>query len=285
MLKKFIFVLPLLAILLSGCDFTSDDVAIQTMEIADFSKLSLELYGDVEISQGEVYSLEIEGPEKMLNEIEVKEELGTLTLKTSRWITSSDPLKISISAPNIESIYATNNTNLFMNDWQISEMYLSLSENAKLKGENFVIENLMMHLVQNSVSELTGAVENFDLKISSPSKYLGKNFVAKNMSLEHNSLTDAELNVTEKLSLKILSKGNVLQAGAAEPQVEFSSVEDVGKVLDFAGNILAQLCTNYAADNCPATCQLCPPCPECSSLLCQTKEACSNLGFEEGWLK
>ena len=42
-------------------------------------------------------------------------------------------------------------------------------------------------------------------------------------------------------------------------------------------------CKNYSADNCPAGCVVCPPCEVCSSISCQTKEFCLNLGFNESW--
>lgn len=42
-------------------------------------------------------------------------------------------------------------------------------------------------------------------------------------------------------------------------------------------------CKAYNPQNCPSECVVCPPCPECSSISCQTEEFCKSQGFERGW--
>lgn len=42
-------------------------------------------------------------------------------------------------------------------------------------------------------------------------------------------------------------------------------------------------CTAYDISECPVGCQVCPPCPECSSLVCLDEEICEGLGFDENW--
>lgn len=42
-------------------------------------------------------------------------------------------------------------------------------------------------------------------------------------------------------------------------------------------------CKNYTSDNCPGSCVVCPPCPACSSVSCNTKEFCNSIGFNENW--
>ncbi|MFP3949496.1 MAG: hypothetical protein ACLFUZ_00170 [Candidatus Micrarchaeia archaeon] len=42
-------------------------------------------------------------------------------------------------------------------------------------------------------------------------------------------------------------------------------------------------CQNADIDYCFATCRVCPPCPECSSLGCRSAEFCESMGFTEEW--
>lgn len=42
-------------------------------------------------------------------------------------------------------------------------------------------------------------------------------------------------------------------------------------------------CSEYTENNCPGTCVVCPPCPECSSLSCNTQEYCESIGFNKSW--
>ncbi|MBN2121533.1 hypothetical protein JW721_00535 [Candidatus Micrarchaeota archaeon] len=42
-------------------------------------------------------------------------------------------------------------------------------------------------------------------------------------------------------------------------------------------------CSGYGPDSCPAGCAVCPPCEDCSSIGCRSREACNELGFGEDW--
>jgi hypothetical protein len=42
-------------------------------------------------------------------------------------------------------------------------------------------------------------------------------------------------------------------------------------------------CKTFSVDKCPSNCVICPPCEVCSSIVCQTKEYCENLGFNKSW--
>ena len=42
-----------------------------------------------------------------------------------------------------------------------------------------------------------------------------------------------------------------------------------------------QNCSDFSSDSCPSGCVVCPPCPTCSSIVCQTEEACNV--FNKNW--
>jgi hypothetical protein len=42
-------------------------------------------------------------------------------------------------------------------------------------------------------------------------------------------------------------------------------------------------CGSFSDADCPANCVVCPPCPECSSISCQTEEFCESIGFNRTW--
>ncbi len=42
-------------------------------------------------------------------------------------------------------------------------------------------------------------------------------------------------------------------------------------------------CTSYSPDTCPGNCVVCPPCPECSSISCQSEEFCAGFGIDRTW--
>jgi hypothetical protein len=44
-------------------------------------------------------------------------------------------------------------------------------------------------------------------------------------------------------------------------------------------------CNSYSVEACPNDCVVCPPCPKCSSLSCQTEGFCESIGFDKDWYK
>ncbi len=42
-------------------------------------------------------------------------------------------------------------------------------------------------------------------------------------------------------------------------------------------------CASLDIDKCTGECVVCPPCPECSSISCQTEEFCKGIGFDKDW--
>jgi hypothetical protein len=48
-------------------------------------------------------------------------------------------------------------------------------------------------------------------------------------------------------------------------------------------NVNQVVCSQYDIDNCPGDCTVCPPCPECSSISCQTEQFCQSMGIDDDW--
>jgi len=43
-------------------------------------------------------------------------------------------------------------------------------------------------------------------------------------------------------------------------------------------------CSGYSVDQCLSpNCVVCPPCPECSSLSCQSETFCKSMGIDSRW--
>jgi len=60
------------------------------------------------------------------------------------------------------------------------------------------------------------------------------------------------------------------------------TAEQVATSLRFRDGNVGQ-CASYSLDVCPAECVVCPPCPECSSISCQSAATCREMGIGRGW--
>jgi len=62
-----------------------------------------------------------------------------------------------------------------------------------------------------------------------------------------------------------------------------SYVGRTGPNCEFAPCPNATGCEGYPVDACPAGCEVCPPCAECSSIGCHSPDFCRGIGFESNW--
>lgn len=62
-----------------------------------------------------------------------------------------------------------------------------------------------------------------------------------------------------------------------------SYVGRTGPDCEFAPCPNATGCDGYQVDECPAGCEVCPPCEACSSIGCHSPNFCRAIGFESNW--
>jgi hypothetical protein len=90
---------------ITACAQTNADMSRSSADLRDFDGIALGISADVYVSQGD-YNVEITGPEKSIDKVELEVNGGTLGIGTKRgtrnW--NSRGVKVYVTMPNLSSI-------------------------------------------------------------------------------------------------------------------------------------------------------------------------------------
>ncbi|MEO7674865.1 MAG: head GIN domain-containing protein [Pyrinomonadaceae bacterium] len=110
----------------------SGNVATETREVGSFSGVEVSGVFQVEITAQKEFGIEIEADDNLLPLIKTELRNGVLRIETEQKIKTSNPLKVRISAPNIDSIEASGASKVSLADLKNSELRIDTSGASKI---------------------------------------------------------------------------------------------------------------------------------------------------------
>ncbi|MEL6925876.1 MAG: DUF2807 domain-containing protein, partial [Bacteroidota bacterium] len=110
-----------------NCERGEGDIVTQTLNIADFTGVKLTVSGDVYITQGEDFNVEVRGQENILDLLEVDIQNDTWEIEFDRCVRNYEGFEVFITMPTIE--------------------YLSVSGSGFIRGENeFAVDEIELKI-------------------------------------------------------------------------------------------------------------------------------------------
>ena len=91
------------------------------------------------------------------------------------------------------------------------------------------------------------------------------------------------LEVQAEEAIRLAVSALVLYLSGRGAPIEDSPLDMASSTDGIVQNNPAESCNAHQPDSCPDSCVVCPPCPECSSISCQSEEFCSGLGIDRSW--
>ena len=284
-LTKFVGLLFLSVFVLSACDFSSGKIITEKRELDAFSELKISGMANVEYKHAEDYFVEIETGKKVMANITTEVVGGVLEINTFRWLSNIDDAKVVVCSPfSIRKISSFENSNLkIIEEFNSDKLEMFVVGSGNIKMENLKLENLEIVSVGGGSVEALGEV--IDCKIDSSTKTVFnlENLLCNDMDFKNASVADSKINVKDNLLIAMVSKGNIEYIGNPETDFQFVGIGELGDIVSIDTGIRSLQCNEYGSDSCPNYCQVCPPCPECSSLSCFHPSLCAELGFDEEW--
>lgn len=166
----------------------------ETRDVSGFTAIDVSGAFEVEIVAQKDFSVEVEADDNLLELIKTEVDGDTLKIKTEKSIKSSGPLRIRISAPNIES--------------------LDLSGASKVNIINLNNDSLSLDSSGASKIKLEGTTKTFDVEMSGASKLDAENLKAENVSVDSSGASSAYVYVTNELKVDLSGATNVTYSGS-----------------------------------------------------------------------
>ncbi len=122
----------------------SGNIASETRDVGSFSGVDVSGIFQVEITAQKDFAIEIEADDNLLSLIKTEVRGGVLRIETEKRVSTSNPLKIRISAPDIENIEASGASRVSLTNVKNDELRVDTSGASKINisGEtvNLLIE-------------------------------------------------------------------------------------------------------------------------------------------------
>ncbi len=172
----------------------SGSMKSETRNVSGFSAIDVSGAFEVEIVAQKDFSVEVEADDNLLELIKTEVDGDTLKIKSEKSLKSSNPLKIRISAPNIES--------------------LDLSGASKVNIVNLNNDSLSLDSSGASKIKIEGTTKSFDVEMSGASRLDAENLKAENVSVDSSGASSAYVFVTNELKADLSGATNVTYSGS-----------------------------------------------------------------------
>ncbi|CAN5662606.1 head GIN domain-containing protein [soil metagenome] len=171
----------------------SGNIQTEKRNVSDFKTVEVGGAFVVEITAQKDYSLEVEADDNLLHFIKTEFDGETLRIETERKISSSNPIKIRISAPDIEN--------------------LNISGASKISVVNLDNENLSVDSSGASKISCEGKTNNLTVEMSGASNFEGENLNAEKVIVDASGASKASVSVKNELRADLSGASKVVYFG------------------------------------------------------------------------
>lgn len=171
----------------------SGNLVTEKREINDFSKIDAGGVFVLEISAGEEFGVEIEADDNLLPHIRTEVSNGTLEIERAKSFSSRNPVKVRISAPDIEALH------------------LSGASRASIRN----IDNDAFVIDTSGASNVTavGRTNRLTIDMSGASRVEAESFRANYVTIDGSGASRAQVFVSEELSADLSGASHVDYSG------------------------------------------------------------------------
>jgi len=172
----------------------SGNVAKDTRGLSGFKGVDVGGVFQVEITAQKEFGVEVEADDNLLPLIKTEVRNGVLNIETDKKISPSSPVRIRISAPDIDRLEVSGVANVTLNDIKNSELTLDTSGASKIK--------------------ISGETAKFTADVSGATKIDAENLKTIDANIETSGASTVTINVTGELRGHASGTSKILYTGS-----------------------------------------------------------------------
>jgi hypothetical protein len=189
--------------------------------LTPFTKLVVENKGLVTVTEGAESAIILRGTEKAVNEIEVINENGTLSIKRTR----KDPcifcfrnrVAVEIITPSLSEVIARNGSSITLTNTKTAALAISAETGSSIEVSG-IFETLIITAKNGSHVRADGTVNSLALTVKNGSHVDTEALVAKEGQVEIGNGSHGTIQVSETLSGTLHNGSHLTQFGTAETE-------------------------------------------------------------------
>jgi phage shock protein PspC (stress-responsive transcriptional regulator) len=210
-----------------NCQEPSERKAVELRDqfgLEDFSSVDLSGLFDVRIEQGDVYAVQLDGPEKEKKRYDVYREQETLVIEYKNedkffWkkdLFDDDKVKITITMPELKELDVKGAGKLDFQGFREQDIEIQMTGAVNGEGDIYA-ENLTVDLTGASTLELKGSGQFMEANLTGACGLRAYNYEVNHAIVEAHGASSAKVFVTNKLEIDKGVASSVSHRG--EPEV------------------------------------------------------------------
>jgi len=232
-LAGLILIISILACNLSVNNFVGGEsirgsglVVEETRSVSGISKVDLAMPGTLHISIGSSEELQIEAEDNLLEYIQTNVQGNTLRIETQRGINlqAPRPIEYYLTVAELEAVDISSSGDVEVKDLESESFSASISSSGNLLISNLVGDSLQVKISSSGdLDILGGEVREQNIRLSSSGEYRARDLASTGVDVNLSSSGDATLRVSERLTGRLSSSGNLYYIGNPTLDVSMSS--------------------------------------------------------------
>jgi hypothetical protein len=233
--KNFLFVLPLILLMDSGCMINFPDsitgngkVITQTRDLSEFSGIKVGSGIDVYLTQGETQRVEVEADENLQDYIRTEVVGNELHIYSDKNIRLAKSRRVNITCKTIDKIDVSSAGDVVgLSPFKTDRLDIDISSAGDLK---FEVEANDINISISSSGDVTlkGQAHNLKADLSSAGDLNAFDLVAEIGDITVSSAGDARVNITQEASLRSSSAGDIEYKG--DPKIKEINTSSGGSI-------------------------------------------------------
>lgn len=193
-------------------------------DLKDFSEIAFSISGDLYLTQGNSYSIKIEGDQKDVEKIITKLEGNTLIIKVEKGWKNYGDIKVYVTLPELGEVDLAGSGNVIAKEtFKASELELSVAGSGDIIFADLTTEKTEVSIAGSGDIKLVGASgEKMEISIAGSGDVDASAFKASKVEVDISGSGTAKVHATDKLETSIVGSGSVYYIG--NPLVDASSV-------------------------------------------------------------
>lgn len=172
----------------------SGNVVSEKRGLSGFKAVDVGGVFQIEITSQKEFGVEVEADDNLLPLIKTEVRNGILNIETERKLSSSNPLRVRISAPDIDKLEVSGAANVILNDLKNSGLSVDSSGASKIK--------------------ISGETEKLTVDVSGATKVDAESLTAENATVDARGASHVNVNVTGQLRSDASGASKIVYSGS-----------------------------------------------------------------------
>ena len=193
--------------------YGNHDVVTKERNVGSFSAIKASSGVDVYLKQGDAGPISVEADENLQEYIITEVRNGELNVYTDANIRRAEKMRVYVTIPEIRSLRSTSAGNIIgQSPVKSDKLELSASSAGDLKLEVYT-SDLRVTISSSGDMTLTGEADKLDADLSSAGDLNAYDLEVREAYVNVSSAGDADVNVTEKITARASSAGDINYRG------------------------------------------------------------------------